>query len=191
MPVRSFSIAERILTERQRLERPLMLLIWIAIISHSLSLGQLFYAFAGTLAVGVNLLAAMRDKELFVSRLFINVGVLLATAILVIELFFSNIEQLTALGHYLILILICKLFERKSNRDYVQMLFLSLLLMVAASLNTSAMWFGVALMTFVVLTSYAGMVFTLKRGLDTAASAVLVSETAPPSVQRIAEWHGR
>ena len=188
MPVRSFSIAERILTERQRLERPLMLLIWIAILSHSLSLGQLFYALAGTLAVGVNLLAATRAKELFVSRLFINVGVLLATAILVIELFFSNIEQLTALGHYLILILICKLFERKSNRDYVQMLFLSLLLMVAASLNTSDMWFGMALTTFVVLTSYAGMVFTLKRGLDTAASAVLVSETSPPSVQRIA-WN--
>jgi len=188
MPVRNFDAAERILTARQRVERPLMVLIWVAITAYALSVGHAFYVLAGTLAVSLNLLATMRAKEVYVRRAVVNGGVLLATVILVVELFFTDVEHMVALGHYLSLILICKLFERKNNRDYMQMFFLSLLLMVAASLNTDSFWFGVSLVGFLALICYAGMVFTLKRGLDKAASAVLGSETAPPSVDQVA-WN--
>jgi len=190
MPFRNFDAAEKILTERQRMERPLMVLIWLAITSYALSLGHVAYVFAGTLAASLNLLATMRAKEVYVHRLIVNIGVLLATVVLVVELFHARDDQLVALGHYLCLILICKLFERKNNRDYVQMFFLSLLLMVAASLNTSAMWFGAAVVGFIALMCYTGMVFTLKRGLDKAASVVLAGESAPPEVDRVA-WHAK
>lgn len=196
MPLRAFSQAEMILTERQRLERPLLVLVWLAVCSFSLAEGELFYLLAGTVAVGINLLATWRAKEIYVRRLLVNVGVLLAGAMLVGELLLTREHELVALGHFLILILLCKLFERKTNRDYVQMLGMSLLLMVAATLLTVDVWFGLALAAYVVLACYTGMIFTLKRGLDAAASAQLATESGPLAPQRVAwnvirDWPGR
>lgn len=196
MPLRSYSEAEIVLKARRRLERPLMVLIWLGLAAFSLSEGSLFYLLAGTAAVAVNLLAVHRAQEVYVSRFFVNAGVLVATAILVLEIVNSPRELLACLGHYLILIQICKLFERKTNRDYVQMLVLTMLLIVACSLLTMALWLAVVVALHLGLAAYTTMVFTLKRRLDQAAVARLVVEAGPLDAHRVAwnavrDWPGR
>ena len=196
MPLRSYSEAEIVLKARRRLERPLMLLIWLGLASFSLADGSVFYLLAGTAAVAVNLAAVHRAQEVYVSRFFVNAGVLTSTGILVLEVLTSRAELLAQLGHYLILIQICKLFERKTNRDYVQMLVLTMLLMVACSLLTMAFWLAMVVAVHLTLTAYTVMVFTLKRRLDQAAVARLVVEAGPLDAHRVAwnavrDWPGQ
>jgi transglutaminase-like putative cysteine protease len=195
MPLRSFTRAELILTERRRLERPLLLLILLSVTAFSLAEGNLFYLFAGLFAVTVNMLATHWSKEVFVERIFVNIGVLVATAILILEIFFGGVASLIALGHYMVLIQLCKLFERKRNRDYVQMLLLSLLLMVAAGVISDSLPLAVLVVAYIALACYTAMVFTLKRGLDAVAEARLRTESGPLAPDRVAwnvvrDWPG-
>ncbi|MCK4602770.1 MAG: DUF3488 domain-containing protein, partial [Phycisphaerae bacterium] len=195
MPLRSFSTAEIILTQRSRLERPLLVMVWLSTAAFSLAERNFFFVSAATLAVAVNLLASRKDREIYVRRLFVNLGVLLATGIFAIEALGD--EWLTiAVGHYLILIQLCKLFERKTNRDYAQMIVLSLLVMVTVTLICPELWFAAVLIAYLALVCYTMMVLTLKRGLDAAAEASLPSESKSLEPQHIAwnvarNWPGR
>jgi len=198
MPLRSYSKAELMLTERRRLERPLLVMTWLGIAAYCcIDVGEsLFFLLAGTLAVVVNLIAAQHSREVSVHRMFVNAGVLVATGALLVELFVAHAPPISALGHYLILIQSCKLFERKTNRDYVQLIVLSMLLMLAASLRSEALWFAITLAAYLVLACYTTMVFVLKRGLDAAAKARLATESGPLEVHRVAwnvirGWPGR
>lgn len=188
MPLRSFTPAELSLTERKRLEQPLLIMIWLGVVMFALAEGQLFYLLAGTLVVGVNMLAVRSGKEVSLQRLFVNLAVLGATAVLFMEIVLRDLPVLRALGHYLILIQLCKLFERKRNRDYAQMLALSLTTVVAAGLISRELWFAVMLAGYLVLAARVTMILTLKRGLDAAATARLPVEAAPLSPDRVA-WN--
>jgi hypothetical protein len=197
MPFHAYSRIELILTERKRLERPLMAMIWLSILIFSLVQWDFFYLLAATLAVGVNAYAAQRGKEVFVHRVFVNLGVLVVTGILVLEVIAYGRDMLLfAMGHYFILILVCKLFEHKTNRDYVQMLVLSMMLTVVAAVMCDKLWFAVLLLMYVAIACYTAMVFTIKRGLDKAAQAVLDGEKVSPGPGVIAwntihHWPGR
>lgn len=197
MPLHAYSQTELVLTERKRLERPLMVMIWLSILIFSLVQWDFFYLLAATLAVGVNAYAAQRGKEVFVHRAFVNLGVLVVTGILILEIIAYGRDMLLfAMGHYFILILVCKLFEHKTNRDYVQMLALSMMLTVVATVMCDKLWFAVLLLTYVAITCYTAMIFTIKRGLDKAAQAVLAGEQATPDPGVIAwntihHWPGR
>ena len=188
MPLRSFSEAEIVLKARRRLERPLLAMVWLGVVAFSLSQGNVFYLVAGTFAVAINLVAAHHAKEVYVHKFFVNAGVLAATGILLLELFAREGQLLEKLGNYLILIQLCKLFERKGNRDYVQMIALNVLLVVSATLYCSEFWFALLLVVYTALACYTAMVFTLKRELDSSAEARLVTEASPLSASRVA-WN--
>lgn len=188
MPLRAFTPMEQTLTERRRLELPLLAMIWVSGTAASLALGNWFDLAATTVAVGVNLIAAMHSREIYVRRLMVNASVVAATIAMIMELAGQPGRLLASLEHYLILIMLCKLFERKGNRDYVQMLAMSILLMVAAALSAHQIWFAVALVVHLALCSYVAMVFTIKRGLDAAAGAVLSGERRPLELQQVA-WN--
>ena len=186
MPLRSFTPEEILITNRRRLEIPLLLLVWLGVTSASLAEGNWFYVLAGTLAVGVNLAAVIAAKELYVHRVLVNISVLCATVVLMLEVIPRPDTVVVALRHFLILIQLCKLFERKTNRDYVQMLTLSLLLMVAAAMAHQQMWFAIAMLLHMTLTAYVAMIFTLKRGLDAAAGARLAGESTSLTASQLA-----
>ncbi|HAU36889.1 MAG TPA: hypothetical protein DCX07_04145 [Phycisphaerales bacterium] len=192
MPLRSFTQAELLVTERKRFERPLLLMIWLGILLFSFRdpAGNLFFLVIATLAIGVNYLASQRGHEVYVHRVFVNTGVLMAAAALIVELF-RNTETLEALGHFMILIQLCKLFERKTNRDYVQMLLLSLLLVLGATLQTGALGYAILLVVYLLVSCYTAMIFTLKRGLDAVATERLSNERAPLEARRLAWNVGR
>ena len=188
MPLRAFTIEEVVLTERRRLELPLLALIWVAATASSLAMGNLFDLLATTVAVAVNLLVALRSREVCVRKVLINAAVIAATISLVLELAGQPTRLPNSLQHYLVLIMLCKLFAHKTNRDYVQMLAMSLLLMVSAAVTHPQIWFAAALVLYLGLCSYVTMIFTLKRGLDAAAHSKLADETAPPGPQQVA-WN--
>jgi len=185
MPFSSFSQAEIILTERARLDRPLMLTVWVAAATFSIAGGQWFYLLATTFAVAVNMLAVHQAKEVYVHKILVNLAVLASTVILGIEIFSAKLPLIQALGHYLILLQLCKLFQHKGNRDYTQILALSALLMIAGTMVTNDLWFGLSLLIYIALLCHTAMVFTLKRGLDSAARTKLPTDPAQANVDEL------
>ena len=188
MPLRSFTPTERILSERKRMDFPLLVTVWVGVAAHSLAEGRWFYLLAATFAVTINMLAVRGAKEVHVRRLFVNIGVVCATVILVIEVLTGHWLMLQAVGHYLILLQLCKLFERKTNRDYVQILALSALSIIAATMIYHSLLFASLVGLYLVLLCHTAMIFTIKRGLDGAAKARLVTDADPPGVQQVA-WN--
>ena len=107
---------------------------------------------------------------------------LLANAILLAAIVYTA-EQLRTnggtpvmvIGQFLVFLQIVKLWEQHANRDYAQLLILSLLLMVAASINTSSLWFGILLIAYLSLSLYCCLLFHLKVETDAVKSALAVS----------------
>ncbi len=61
-----------------------------------------------------------------------------------------------------------KLFEQRANRDYAQLLVLSLLLMVAAAISTASLLFGIILIVYLFVSLHCCLLFHLKVELDQA-----------------------
>src|SRR6266498_4112250 len=66
------------------------------------------------------------------------------------------------IGEGLVLLQLVKLYEQRTNRDFAQLLVLSLLLMVAASINTASLVFGMMLIVYLFLSLYCCLLFHLK-----------------------------
>lgn len=190
MPLRDFTPQEKMLSERRRTELPLFVTVWLGTAAFSVTDGSWFYLLAVTLAVGVNLWAVRRALEAHVRRLFINLAVVASVGIMVVELSGRHAGVLQAIGHFLILLQVCKLFEQKTNRDYTQLLTLSGLLMLAGALLSNSLWFTALLAMHLTVLCYSAAVFTLKRGLDAAARR-LPGEANPPEVRQLAWNVGR
>jgi transglutaminase-like putative cysteine protease len=80
------------------------------------------------------------------------------------------------IGEFLVVLQIVKLYEQRGNRDYAQLLVLSLLLMVAASINTASLIFGVMLIAYLFLSLYCCLLFHLKVETDSAKAAIGLPE---------------
>lgn len=191
MPVTSFTQAEIELTERRRLEVPLLAMIWVGCVCFALAQpggANVLYVVSATIAVAMNLWAVLQNKEIFVDRWLVNLGVGLACVFAVMEFIGVHQDLLVTIGHFMILIQLCKLFERKRTRDYVQLLSLNLLLTVTTSLLCEQIWFFFVLVGYLLLAMYVGMVFTIKRGLDAAAGRALPGERGPLTPRQVA-WN--
>ncbi|MCK5113452.1 MAG: DUF3488 domain-containing protein [Phycisphaerae bacterium] len=196
MPLSSFTPAEIELTERRRLEQPLLLLVWLSTATFSFVEGNMFYVLSCTLAVGVNFIAVRRHKEVFVSKILVNIGVLLSAGLVLLEFRIGDQSSLIPFGHFMVLMQLCKLFEKKRNRDYMQLLMLSFVQMIITAMLSLELWFALVLMVYLVLLSYVTMILTIKRGLDRAAKTKLTSESGPLAPKRVAwnvirRWPGR
>jgi len=85
--------------------------------------------------------------------------------------FFSSLEPpLMFIGEFLVYLQLVKLFEQRANRDAAQILVLSLLLMVAAAINTTSLAFAVVLVLYLFTALYCCLLFHLKVEADRAQS---------------------
>lgn len=66
------------------------------------------------------------------------------------------------IGQFLVFLQLVKLFELRANRDYAQLLILSLLLMVAGAISTPSLAFGVLLIIYLFVSLYVCLLFHLK-----------------------------
>ena len=76
------------------------------------------------------------------------------------------------IGEFLMLLQVIKIWEQRGNRDYAQLLVLSLLLMVAAAISTATLMFGLTLIVFLFLSLYCCLLFHLKVETDAARAAI-------------------
>jgi len=192
MPLKRFAQADIVLSRRRRLEMPLLAMVWLGVLAFGLAersaQAGVFYLLLASIAVGVNLFAARRQHEVSLPRRVVNAAVLAATAIVLLEWMGTAQPMLVTLGHYLILIQLCKLFEQKRHRDYVQLIVLSLLLVVAGAMVCDTLFFTAAALAHLVVACHTVMVFTLRRGLAAAGEAALSTEDRPPNPQVVA-WN--
>lgn len=113
---------------------------------------------------------------------------MLANAVTLVATLYSARQMLTnfgppviVIGQFLVLLHLVKLWEQRANRDYAQLLVLSLLLMVAAAINTASLVFGVLFIAYLFLSLYCCLLFHLKVETDAARAALaLHEESASP-----------
>jgi transglutaminase-like putative cysteine protease len=80
----------------------------------------------------------------------------------------SSEKAIMTIGQCLVLLQLLKLFEQRANRDYAQLLLLSLFLMVAAAMNTASLVFGVLFFVYLFISLYCCLLFHLKCENDAA-----------------------
>lgn len=119
------------------------------------------------------------------SRLIANIITIGAVLYVARELMTSQTAPVVIVGQFLVFLQLVKLWELRANRDYAQLLILSLLLMVAASMNTASLWFGLLLVVYLFLSLYCCLLFHLKAETDLAKAAMPVpAEKISPGTLR-------
>lgn len=121
-------------------------------------------------AGGISINAWLVKTHRFVPlpRLVASVVTLAALALVALEVRAGDTTPILTVGQYIILLHLIKLFEQRANRDYAQLLVLSLLLMVAAAISTASLLFGICFITYLFLSLYCCLLFHLKVEADQA-----------------------
>src|SRR4051812_25916048 len=83
----------------------------------------------------------------------------------------SAVTPIITIGQFLVFLQLVKLFELRANRDYAQLLVLSLLLMVAGAISTPSLAFAVLLAVYLFCSLYVCLLFHLKIENDYALAA--------------------
>src|SRR3954470_9564738 len=104
-------------------------------------------------------------------RWLANLLTILALVYVLQQIITAHGPPLMFIGQFLVLLQIIKLFEQRANRDYAQLLILSLLLMVAACINTASLLFGILMIFYLIVSLYCCLIFHLKVEADRAKAA--------------------
>ncbi len=107
-----------------------------------------------------------------IPRLLANAITLLFAAYAVLLVRNHEGSPILAVGQFLVLLQVVKVWEQRANRDYAQLLVLSLLLMVAAAISTGSLVFGILFIAYLFLSLYCCLLFHLKVETDQAKSAL-------------------
>ncbi len=128
----------------------------------------------------------------------ITLGVLASVIWLVFDLYYQRGQVMLAMGHFVLWLQVLMLYGRKSNREYAQILVLSLLLMIAGSMLSDSMLFGVMLVIYCIFALFTVLIFQLKTTSDMVLDK---NKTAAPKgtlvirpkavVTRGHRWHFR
>lgn len=112
----------------------------------------------------------------------------LTVAALGFVIFHSDLDTtkfVASIAQFLVLLQIVKLYEQRANRDYGQLLVLSLLMMVAACISTASLWFALLLAVYLCLSLYCCLLFHLKVETDHSKQAIgLPAGKANPATLR-------
>lgn len=163
----------------------LYVLVMMGIIGFALAAQApaLFLLAGGAVVANAWLVATNRFTPM--PRLLANCITLIAFLFVAQQVVVLQTTPIIIVGQFLVLLQVVKLYEQRLNRDYAQLLVLSLLLMVAASINTASLLFGVLLIAYLFLSLYCCLLFHLKVETDHARAAyALPEDKINPSVLR-------
>ena len=132
-------------------------------------------AVSGTL---LNRWLVRRDSFRPLPRLAANLITLVFAVWMVLRVRAIPGPPIFAIGEFLTFLQLVKLYEQRGNRDYAQLLILSLLLMVAAAISTASLVFGVLFVAYLFLSLYSCLLFHLKAESD-HARAMLQADDLP------------
>lgn len=129
-----------------------------------------------TLMLSLNIWLIRSGRFSPMPRWMANMVTLGAVVYIVSEIRANTAVPIVLIGQFLVLLQLVKVFEQRANRDYAQLLVLSLLLVVAAAINTASLLFGAILVIYLFLSLYCCLLFHLKVETDHAKVALGVRE---------------
>ena len=109
----------------------------------------------------------------FLPRWGVNLGALLASGWLALELLGQRSHMVTAMGHFTMALQLLMLYARKTDREYSQLLVLSLLQMISASVLSVTMIYGLFLAVYCVVALITLLLFHLTTTADVVHDANL------------------
>lgn len=120
-------------------------------------------------AVVLHAWLSSRGKLRPLSRMYANLITIGALLYVIREYMVDDMTTpVLIVGQFLALLQIVKLWEQRTNRDYVQLLVVGLLLMVSASISTSSLFYCVLLAIWLIIALYCCLLFHLKVESDRA-----------------------
>ncbi|HEX5242508.1 MAG TPA: transglutaminaseTgpA domain-containing protein, partial [Tepidisphaeraceae bacterium] len=127
-------------------------------------------------AVILHIWLSGRGKFRPLPRMYANL-ITIGTLLYVIRDYMVNetITPVLIVGEFLVLLQIVKLWELRTNRDYVQLLVVGLLLMVSASIGSSSLLYCVFLAVWLLVALYCCLLFHLKVESDRARLVLGIS----------------
>jgi len=90
------------------------------------------------------------------------------SALVVLRQIRAGEVTIIAIGEFLVILHLVKMYEQRGNRDFAQMLLLSLLLMAASAISTASLLFGILLVFYLLVSLYCSLLFHLKVEADAA-----------------------
>jgi transglutaminase-like putative cysteine protease len=136
-------------------------------------------------ALGLNAWLVKSGRFRPMPRLVANIITLLAFVYVAMQVQQLGPRSVLVIGQFLVLLQLIKLYEQRANRDYAQLIVLSLLLMVAAAINTASLVFGLMFIAYLFLSLYCCLLFHLKVESDQARSAIAIpNEPLNPAILR-------
>src|SRR3954454_13598790 len=151
-------------------------LILLGLIGFSLAAESMPLLLFSVAAVALNAWLVMNGKFFPLPRWLANIATILALFYVAQQIVTMHGPPLMFIGQFLVLLQIIKLFEQRANRDYAQLLVLSLLLMVAACINTASLLFGILMILYLFVSLYCCLIFHLKVEADRAKSAFAIPQ---------------
>lgn len=135
------------------------------------------------------------DARKALPRWVSTIGALVAVLWLALDLRWQQQDLLVAVGHFITWLQVLLLYTRKRNRDYVQLLLLSLMLMLAASVLNPSMIYSVLLAIYFALGIVTVLLLQLKAADDdvhraqrAAAPAAAQFHRHPPAANATRRW---
>jgi hypothetical protein len=155
-----------------------IVLIAVAAFAHAENNGGLLLGALTAAAVAWLLVDHGRGRP--VPSLLMNIIVLGATAHFFYQVRFGDSEDaLINLGHFMIYIMLAKLFERKHARDITQILALALLVLVTGGIFATSGLFAGLTGLFVILSLYTLILFHIRTETQRAFTDRLLPSPAP------------
>ncbi len=111
-------------------------------------------------------------------------GAVGAVAWLLFDLWWQHGQIIGAMGHFTMWLQILLLYAKKTNREYGEILVLSLMQMIGASVLTVSMIFGVLLAAYCVLALFTLLLFHLKATSDLVLEANRIAAPAHVDLPR-------
>jgi transglutaminase-like putative cysteine protease len=157
----------------------LYLLVLLGIAAFALAAQSPAVWFLATAAVSINawLVATGRFKPL--PRLVANLATVGGVVMLLTLVEVAGDTPIIIIGHFLVLLQVIKLYEQRGNRDYAQLVILSLLLQVASAISTANLLFGVLLAAYLVIGLYCSVLFHIKVEVERARHASSIPDDSP------------
>lgn len=118
----------------------------------------------------------------YLPRWAVNVGAILALAWPVLEMQWRLGFLGTAVGHFLLALQVVMLYSRRTNREDSALIVLSLMLVIAGSIVSDSMIYGLLLFAYSLLALPTLLLFNLKLTRDEVRTA---NQNAAPSAQYV------
>lgn len=124
-------------------------------------------------------------------RWVINFGSVSAVGWLLFDLYWQKGDVILAMGHFTMWLQILLMYAEKNSRDYAQILVLSLLQMIGASVLSVSMMFGFLLAAYCILSLFTVLLFQIKITSDLVMENNRASAPKSAMVARPAPVFGR